>query len=309
VLLFIFVDGSEEPTLVAKVPRLADQCEFLDREVRNLRALQEMREGGWDTVPRVISYEEHAGTPILLETIVTGQTMGPAYVRSRPEACLRSVVAWLANLHGEAARSDRTIRLGVVADRDLEPFADLFPAHSPEARLVERTRALVEPIADCEVPLVFEHGDLSSPNLLIDENDRVGVVDWELANANGLPAADLFFFLAYVAFARARARSTPRCTTAFRRAFLGADAWAWRWVEPYADRLRLEEDSLKALFLLTWSRYLATTVTRLGGGASVGDGRGSELSDWLRGNRFYALWKDTIENWDSLAVKRRSRAA
>ena len=44
------------------------------------------------------------------------------------------------------------------------------------------------------------------PNLLTMHDGRVGVVDWELAQANSLPAVDVFFFLTYVAFSQRRAK-------------------------------------------------------------------------------------------------------
>jgi len=37
--------------------------------------------------------------------------------------------------------------------------------------------------------LVAEHGDLSHPNLIVDPNDELGVVDWELATTEGCQAA------------------------------------------------------------------------------------------------------------------------
>ena len=55
----------------------------------------------------------------------------------------------------------------------------------------------MQPLRAASVPRVFEHGDLSHPNLIWLPTGRVGVVDWELAEEEGFPLHDLSFFLAF----------------------------------------------------------------------------------------------------------------
>jgi hypothetical protein len=117
---------------------------------------------------------------------------------------------------------------------------------------------------------------------------RLGVVDWELAAPQGLPAYDLFFFLTYVAFAKGNARTNAHYLAAFQAAFFDPTAWARPWVRRYADALQLPEHWLTPLFVVAWLRYMAGLVGRLG----PGEGRlGRETAMWLRENRYYALWR------------------
>jgi hypothetical protein len=152
------------------------------------------------------------------------------------------------------------------------------------------------------MPLVMEHGDFSSPNILQDENGRVGVVDWELAEPKGLPVADLFFFLTYIAFARQNARKNAEYLKAFQEAFFGPKAWAWPYVTRYRERLNLAPDMLAPLFGVTWGRYVAGLVMRLQESNEAGGIVGNETVKWLRSNRYYVLWRFTIENLKDLKL-------
>ena len=107
---------------------------------------------------------------------------------------------------------------------DLSHLQALFPA---DRDLLERTRSLIAPLSEMSFPLVLEHGDLSHPNLLIGPGERVGVIDWEQAELRGMPAVDLFFFLAYVGRAMGQTRSTGETLRAIDQAFFGRRSWAF----------------------------------------------------------------------------------
>lgn len=76
------------------------------------------------------------------------------------------------------------------------------------------------PLRSMQLPLVFEHGDLSYPNLLLLPTGEPGVLDWELANPDGLPACDLFLFLTYVAFSGITCRRAAPTVRRFKVHFL-----------------------------------------------------------------------------------------
>lgn len=148
---------------------------------------------------------------------------------------MAAVADWVVELsradRDTAARADESYER--LLEKPLRRFGAVLPEDSD---LVERTLELVRPLREGHVPPVFEHGDLSHPNLIRLADGRVGVVDWELAEPRGLPAHDLCFFLAYAAFARGPAGTTDQQLRAFDEAFFGPDAWARPLLEGYADR-------------------------------------------------------------------------
>jgi aminoglycoside phosphotransferase len=305
VIFFILPPGGTAPCFVVKVPRLPGDNSRLDREVANLRFVHTARAGGFDSIPRVIVYEDHEDCRLLIETALAGQTMSPALVRRQPDLCLDTVRTWLVDLHVATAtyNADATDWNRRLLEDPLERFARVFPLCAEERRLLSQTRAHTAALRHAKVPLVCEHGDLSAPNILLHRNDRLGVVDWELAEAQGLPAVDLFFFLTYVAFAQRHARKLRHHLTAFHRAFFGPTAWARPHIVHYAAQLQLSPEVLRRLFVLCWSRYVTNLVMRLHDLHGTGEKLGQETAAWLRMNRYYALWRHTIEHvhelhWD-----------
>jgi aminoglycoside phosphotransferase len=301
VVFLVLADGRPEPVLVAKVPRLAGPSPTLEREADNLRRAQALRPGGWPGIPRLLALEACDGWPILVETALVGRAYDRAGVRRDPAAAAARGAAWLAEL-AEASRADRGER-GIErwVQRPLAELRAALPLASGEMLLLERTLALVEPLGQAELPAVFEHGDFSAPNVMRLADGQLGVVDWELAEPEGLPVADLFFWLSYVAFARAGARTLGEQVAAFRAAFFGPSAWARPYVMDYAARLGVAPDALTPLFVATWARYVAGLVGRLAAGEGLAAAPEAGTLTWLRGNRYFALWRTAVSQADALA--------
>lgn len=298
-VVFLLVDRrSARPRLVLKAARYAEGDASLIREAECLRSIQDARPGGFDSIPRVLDCREFNGTRILLETGLSGRPLTDAIVRRRFAVCRDAVTTWVEDLHRAANRPaipgdengyrrHAAAPLGileqVLADRDGEVLA--------------RARGLLDPLKDGPLPRVFEHGDLSAPNLLLDERGSLQVVDWELASRDGPPACDLFFALSYLALAGNR-RGGHNAVGAFHAAFYGADAWATPLVRHYQSVLDLEDDMVSSLFILCWIRYVARLVTRLPG-AEAGAGR-PEPTSWLTDNRYFQILKHALLHHEKL---------
>jgi aminoglycoside phosphotransferase (APT) family kinase protein len=155
--------------------------------------------------------------------------------------------------------------------------------------MLRATRDTAERVRHERLPLVFEHGDLSHPNILLTDVRDVAVLDWESAEPAGLPLCDLVFALTYIAVARRPRWSRQTEVEAFADAFWGRSAWARPYLRRYADGLGVPSAAIDALVLLTWPRYLDGLLARTGG---HGDNRDSAAAArWLQGNRFFALWR------------------
>lgn len=306
VVFLIMPQDRPRPVLVAKVPRLAGEGETLVREIANLRAVQDSRDGGFDSVPRVVAFEQQWDRPILIETALAGAPLDPPTVRSDSAAACRLVVDWLVEIQNATrtapeARDDWFQRLVAQPLTYLEENIALTAA---ERDRLLRTREMVAPLATLDLPLVVEHGDLSHPNLMLRTNGDqtppgIGVVDWELADLQGLPGCDLFFFLTYVTFALHKSRENGRHVEAFRNAFFGPQSWVNPYVRQYAERVHLPAQALTPLFVLTWVRYLAGLLIRLDA-AEPADAIDGRTATWLRQNRYYALWQYTLEHLDNI---------
>ncbi|MGH2521573.1 MAG: phosphotransferase family protein [Anaerolineales bacterium] len=305
VVFLVLAQGQPDPVLVAKVPRLTgvSASNSVKREVSNLRAIQMARPEGFDSIPRVVAFEDYAGRPILVETALVGEPMDRAMIRRDLARCCQSVTRWLIDVQrpGVAANTDGGFRR--LVERPLNHFAAAFPLLAEEAQLLKQTWELVAPLNDPALPLVFEHGDLCHPNLFRLKSGELGVVDWELAEPHGLPAYDLFFFLTYAAFAQNSAADNRKCEAAFHKAFFGRSAWARPYVRDYAEQMGLKPHLLTPLFVLTWVRYLSSLLTRLNENDRGGTLGVENLATWVRANRYYTLWRHAVDhagelNWN-----------
>lgn len=302
VVCIVMSEGNPDPVLVAKVPRLGDGGQGVLREAESLRAIQKARLGGFNSIPRVVAFEEYGGSQLLIETALVGTPMSPAVIRQDPAGCCEALLAWLTEIQcpaPSAAESDRA-RFERLVTRPLRRFADFFLPSPEDAWLVERTMELVTPLAEVSLPPLFEHGDLSHPNILLLRNGGVGVVDWELAEPSGLPACDLFFFLSYVASAVSKAHTAGTILAAFRQAFFQRGAWARTYVARYAERLGLPAHALTPLFVLCWARYTSNLLARLGGTENRQARVSAGTATWVRASRPYSLWRHAVACSDEL---------
>jgi aminoglycoside phosphotransferase len=294
----LFPKGAVAPALVVKVPRLRADGEGIEREAAVLRSLREACPSLRGTVPRVVALAD-GDRPLLVETAVTGPALSPRMLRAAPSRCIDAVLGWLIALSATRKRGDQASYERLLAE-PLAFLAESFPPRAPERDLVVRTLDLVEPLRGLEVPRVLEHGDLAHPNLIWSEG-RVGVVDWELADEEGLPVQDAVFFLTYATFALRRPRTDEERLAAFHDAFFAEEGWAKAKVTAYRRELALDEQALTPLFAACWARYTARLVLRI---AAEGPGLTDEAVAWVRQNRFYALWSHTVAHSNELVWPR-----
>jgi aminoglycoside phosphotransferase (APT) family kinase protein len=186
-----------------------------------------------------------------------------------------------------------------VVEKPLKRIQSFFGNSSAAAKLALQTREIAAPLKQGAPAWVFEHGDFSAPNLLLNDRGRPGVVDWELGTPHGLLASDLFQLLGFVARACESATTASEGRSALRRAFYGSNPWAADAVNLYASALGIRAGDLRALYVLTWARSVASYVERLH--AESGQEQGSrELRSWLESDLSYAAWEDSISGFADL---------
>jgi hypothetical protein len=300
VVFLVMAKGGSPPLLAVKLPRLALFGDRVVREAANLEAVQSIRSSGFETIPRLIACDEVNGRPVLVQTALVGRALDPVAVRSNGDRAVAAVLGWLGDI-SEATQApadsgwyERLLAL------PLNRLDESRVVSEEDSELISRTRQLLEPLRASGIPSVLEHGDLSHPNIIQLANGRIGVVDWELTELHGVPTHDLFFFLAYVAFAKSRASRLETRIAAFDDAFIHPDGWAKSAVETYAQRAGIDSPLLTPLFIACWARYTAGLLSRLGE-PEDGFGRTSTLaSTYIERTWYRALWQHAVANANRL---------
>jgi hypothetical protein len=148
----------------------------------------------------------------------------------------------------------------------------VMPLLAPALRMAEQSAGvnstylrdfLMQELAGCSWPFVFNHGDYWLGNLLFDpKTGRLqGVIDWDRALPSSLPLIDLFNVLLS---ARAETASTSVIHLIIRGMRAAAlDPADQRVIAQYADRLgfQLSQSQLRAFLLIDWLMRVSTRVS------------------------------------------------
>ncbi len=296
---------TRQPCGVAKLPRRTWDIGGIQHESLALQELAKRTRVLSEQVPLV--HELQLGQrPFLLESALHGSAVGPETVRSDTAPLLNAALEFVASLpttgHTDTDAS-WFVRLIESPLRELEGLLDLSEVPS----LVSQTLRCLEPLQGRALPLVFEHGDFSHPNLLLTDGGHLAAVDWERSEPLGLPLHDLCFFMQYVAECLAQTSERQGQLRAFDDAFTGPDAWTQPWLRRYGVSIGLDDVPMAGLVLATWARSAGGLLARImpsEGRSTMADGSkvSSELADVVRGDRDFQLWQHAVDRFDRLLM-------
>jgi hypothetical protein len=293
-------DHGAEPSAVVKMPRVPESIPALWNEARTLQQL-EGRPNPVQGAPRVLSFVEQGASTRLVESAIRGV---PVAARLRAGTYRRFALQaadWQVRLAGRAAP------VGPAAwwDRLVEPaLAEVSAAYGPvlDVCQLERTREQLSGLST--LPLVCEQRDFSPWNVLVDGNGELAVLDWESSELRGLPALDLIYFLAYLAFYVDGAMASGRFRQAHRRALdpstptgrVTHDA-----LRRYCEGVGLDPTALGPLRLLTWLVHARSEYRQL-----TADAGHRPSPEQLRSAVFITLWQEELRNVEAGARSARA---
>ncbi|HUR37293.1 MAG TPA: phosphotransferase, partial [Terriglobales bacterium] len=202
-LVSLVFNGGTAPIMAVKIARSPDtensEYSALARECRNLQALSKVSPASAESVPAALELYSGEHGNWLAETALLGKVISPRMVQRDHQRIVRIVTSWLTRLHSDTAhRINSTVEAEAFQRRMMTPLHDVgrhFAADHHLATMLSHTLERTASVFQPGMLSVFEHGDLSHPNLLLADNNKLGVLDWEEADPQGLPAVDLFFFL------------------------------------------------------------------------------------------------------------------
>ena len=292
------------PLVVAKIPRRPGDNQGVHHEAATLRRLTALAGSPVPGVPLLLGTVDVGAHTLLVETAVQGTPLDPPRVRLDRDRAVRAGAAFVGELPVVRTAEDNRNWYGAALVEPLQALADLVPLGGETARLCARTHAALEPLRNAVFPSVFEHGDLSDPNLFIGADGVLQVIDWERATTSGVPGHDLVFFLQFVAEATVGATARAAQIAAFDDAFVGPGAWTRPvLLDHLADR-GVDPALLPLLTVATWARTSATLVTRLvpdpGRGAAAAPSP-QALAEALTQDRDFTLWRHALTRLEDRA--------
>jgi hypothetical protein len=239
----------------------------LENEYRSISLLHEKGIGDRETLPQAVFFGYHGNLAIVGETVIDGV---PFRRRTKATADCpygHAAINWLIELG--AATADRTI---ATPSQVAEGLGALFSQFAQIYQLAPLYHDfLAEQIAAIgrsqeNFPLVFQHGDPGTWNVMVTPTGRVAFLDWEAAEPQGMPLWDLFYFVRSYCVGAARARGTRDRLEGFSQQFLAESPLSRLVIEAtgrYCERTGLPGHLVEPLFYTCWMHRALKEATRL----------------------------------------------
>jgi len=276
-LLFFLFDRSQPiaekakaataPTYVVKMVRDPIFNARLENEVNALRALYAHGVGDRETLPQVIFAGHHAGLAIVGESAIDGVPFRQRTQLTADCPYASAATTWFTELAAATTKplAATPAQVAETLKLLLTQFAAIYhlsPTH--HAFLTHQITTLGQ--SSTPFPLVFQHGDPGTWNMLVTPSGRVAVLDWEAAEAQGMPLWDLFYFLRSYAVGVAQAQGVRNSLHGFTQQLLMPTGLRQRVTDvtqTYCERVGLAGDTLAPLFYTCWVHRAIKEATRL----------------------------------------------
>ena len=263
VLLVLLDPEHDRPRTIVKISPNPAHAGRLRTEAAALSHLATLPIAG-GRVPVVEFAGEHAGRGIVGERWISGRPFEAVARTAADSPQYAAASGWLASL---AEATVRRRDAGEVGDalRDLfERFRAALPVSADELGALEEDVRAVESHAG-SMPIVFQHGDPGTWNLVVDAEDRVVFLDWEAAEPEGMPLWDLFHLQrSYGALEANRAGARGRGEASLRH-LASASPLQERFAAETADHARavgLAPELVAPLFFTCWMHRALKESTR-----------------------------------------------
>lgn len=269
IVLLAFVADERRPRFVLKLARLKAHNSAIQNEHRNLRMLAGHGRHGAVLTPESLLCWEDEGRRCLLESVVAGMDLWQAHAQSRSLAFVAPIVDWLIHLGRITVGCRSEPPAGDVTGPVVRAAGQVRTA--TERQVLEATAHRLRVLPAGPLPRVFEHNDMGTWNVTVSREGTLGVLDWESARPEGLPALDLFYFLAHCGFMVHGTRTPADRLASFEETFLRHGPFArvaMSAIHRYTDALGLSRAWLGPLFLSCWLQHATAEVDRRGTGLS-----------------------------------------
>ena len=285
VLLPLFAPGASAPDLIVKATRHPSVNPRLQVELDGLRWLATVDSAIAERVPAVRFAGMHAGMLVVGETVLDGE---PFRAPSAHEHALAAdAVDWLTRL---GICTAERVDAGAVAAALSELVDAYVAADGPGRTMAGALREQVKRIGSSQAsfPVVAQHGDPGTWNLVALPGDRTGFLDWENLERRGMPLWDLFYLLRSLGVGSRPRRPLERRLGHVQRTFLDDSEltpFILEAVRRYCAQVGIADDLVEPLYHLGWMYQALKEVTRLQPG-HLGEGH------------FYALLRRGLERRD-----------
>jgi hypothetical protein len=266
-IFFLFPEGSKRPDMVVKMTR---SRAFNLRLENEHRILQELYTGAYvkqASFPKPLFFGYHNNLALLGLKAVEGNPFRIRTTAAPDCPIARDAADWICRLGGSSAGRNKVSSAEVcrVLDELLQRFRRIYTLSPSENHfLCEQINAIRD--SRLAFPLVFQHGDPGTWNILVSRQENIVFIDWEAGELKGMPLWDLFYFMRSFAIWIERNRGHRDSLKNMARHFLAPSEVGKiliQLTEKYCSSIHLDKALVKPLFFLCWMHRALKESTRL----------------------------------------------
>lgn len=267
VLIYLFKKTSQTPEYIVKLTRDCSLNYRLENECRALSSLWKKGVGDEESLPRVVFSGHHANLALVGETVVRGVPFRKRTEANRDCPYASAAIDWLIDLSAQTVDYS-----SVTAAEASQKLMNLYGQLNNIYHLTKAERIFLEKqiysIGDAQdqFPLVFQHGDPGTWNLIVTNSGKVAFLDWEAAEFKGMGLWDLFYFLRSFCTWSARTHGIRDSLDAVDQNLFAAgnlSELVLGAVENYINRTSFPVSLIEPMFYTCWMHRALKQATRL----------------------------------------------
>lgn len=293
-IYFLFEPGAKTPEIIVKMTRVTRFNDRLEHEYETLSTVKRLELVPKATYPDALFFGYHQGLAVLAQKAVSGRPFRTVTTSTIDCPAAADAVDWLTTLGRNSANSSSAPphTASEQLQKLFETFCSIYTLSEAHSTFMHEQIRSVGDSASA-FPIVFNHGDAGSWNVLVDEDGRSIFLDWEAADPNGMPLWDLFYFLrSFCNWISRERQGSSDALVNFRDNFLSAgplNAMVVEYADRYCDALALDKRMIMPMFYTTWMHRALRQAT---------------WADTLDDAHFVSLLRMCIDHVDSPGLRK-----
>ena len=275
VIFYLSAGKKRTPEIVVKMTRAGEFNFRLANEAAVLTRLRQNDIVEAGSYPELLFFDIYRGQAVLAQKVIPGEPFRRRTHLTAHCPFAQRAISWILQLGKASANTSAANSSQVAAglEKLLTHFEKIYKPSEDERRFL---RMQFDRIVSSRsaLPLVFQHGDTGTWNLLVRPDGRVAFIDWENGDPNGMPLWDLFYFLRAFGTWISRQKGDRDREASFQKNFLAASPLSdllAEATEEYCTEVGLAIALVEPLFYTCWVHWALREATRLSA-ANLQDG-------------------------------------
>lgn len=267
VIFYLSEGAQEKPRIVVKMTRAGEFNYRLANEAAVLTTLQQEKLVEVGSYPELLFFKTYHGQAVLAQKVIHGEPFRRRTHLTADCPFAQRAISWILRLGKASAITSAATPRQVAAglDKLVARFETMYESSEDETQFL---RSQIDRIRSCRsaFPLVFQHGDTGTWNLLVRPDGQVAFFDWENGEPHGMPLWDLFYFLRTFGTWISRQIGDQDREASFRRNFLTASPLSdllARATGEYCTEVGLATELAEPLFYICWVHWALREAARL----------------------------------------------